>query len=77
MVKAIISTPLSREMPGEGLVHGKNVHFVNNKDEIYDAVVKIRDDKTYREQLERGAREYYERYLAPEVVMERILSSQG
>ena len=76
MGKAIISTPLSREMPGEGLVHGKNVHFVNNKDEIYDAVVKIRDDRVYREQLERGAREYYERYLAPEVVMERILSSQ-
>ncbi len=73
MGKAIISTPLTREMPGEGLVHGKNVHFVETTEEIYDAVVKIREDSEYREKLERGAREYYEKYLAPEVVIARIL----
>ena len=73
MGKAIISTPLSREMPGEGLVHGKNIHFVHSTDEIYDAVIKIRDDEVYRQQLEQGARAYYEKYLAPDVVIHRII----
>lgn len=74
MGKAIISTPLTREMPGEGLVHGKNVHFVHTMEDIYDAVVRIRDDADYRLQLEKGARKYYEEYLAPEVVIKRIVS---
>lgn len=74
MGKAIISTPLTREMPGEGLVHGKNVHFVHTTEEIYDAVIKIREDAAYRQQLEQGARAYYEKYLAPEVVIQRILN---
>ena len=73
MGKAIISMPLTREMPGEGLVHGENVHFVQSTDEIYDVVIKIKNDKTYREKLERGAREYYEKWLAPEVAIKRIL----
>ena len=73
MGKAIISTPLTREMPGEGLVHGRNIHFVNSTEEIYDAIIKIRDDAAYRQQLEQGARAYYEQYLAPEVVIQRII----
>ena len=73
MGKAIISTPLTREMPGEGLVHGKNVHFVQTPEEIYGAVIRIREDVEYRKQLEKGARAYYEQYLAPEVVVKRIL----
>lgn len=73
MGKAIISTPLTREMPGEGLIHGKNVHFVQTPEEIYDAVVRIREDAEYRKQLGKGARAYYEQYLAPEVVVKRIL----
>lgn len=73
MGKAIISTQLTREMPGEGLVHGKNVHFVQTPEEIYGAVIRIREDVEYRKQLEKGARAYYEQYLAPEVVISRIL----
>ena len=73
MGKAIISMPLTREMPGEGLVHGENVHFVESIDEIYDAVLRIRNNKTYREKLERGARHYYEKWLAPKVVIKRLL----
>ena len=65
--------PLTREMPGEGLVHGENVHFVQSADEIYNAVIKIKNDKAYREKLERGAREYYEKWLAPEVAIKRVL----
>ena len=74
MGKAIISMPLTREMPGEGLVHGKNAHFVNSPEEIYDAVLKIKNDISYRLNLEKGARNYYEKWLAPKVVIKRLLS---
>ena len=74
MGKAIISMPLTREMPGEGLVHGENVHFVNSPEEIYDAVLQIKNDSAYRERLEKGARSYYEKWLAPEVVIKRLMS---
>lgn len=77
MGKAIISSPLLREMPGEGLTHGKNIHIVNSLDEIYDAVVKINSDEHYRKQLEEGAREYYEKWIAPEVVIQRLLEKVG
>jgi glycosyltransferase involved in cell wall biosynthesis len=73
MGKAIISTPLTREMPGDGLVHGENVHFVKSEEEIYDAVVKINTDASYRRKLEQGARRYYEEWLAPEVVVRRLI----
>ena len=74
MGKAIISMPLTREMPGEGLVHGENVHFVNSSDEIYDAVIQIKNDTTYREKLEMGARRYFDKWLAPEKVVKRLIS---
>lgn len=73
MGKAIISTPLTREMPGDGLVHGENVHFVKSEEEIYDAVVKINTDASYRRKLEEGARRYYEEWLAPEVAVRRLI----
>lgn len=76
MGKAIISTPLTREMPAP-LEHGKHVHFVNSVDEIYDAVVKINSDEHYRKQLEEGAREYYDKWIAPEVVIQRLLEKVG
>lgn len=74
MGKAIISMPLTREMPGDGLVHGENVHFVESTDEIFNAVLKIKNDITYREKLEKGARDYYKKWLAPEVVIKRLIS---
>ena len=76
MGKAIISTPLTREMPAP-LEHGKHVHFVNSVDEIYDAVVKINSDELYRKQLEEGARKYYDQWIAPEVVIQRLLEKVG
>ena len=72
MGKAIISTPLTREMP-DPLEHSKHVHFVNSVDEIYNAVVKINSDEHYRKQLEKGARAYYEKWLAPEIVIKRLI----
>ena len=75
MGKAIISTPLTREMPGEGLRHGESIHFVESTDEIYDAVQRINTDEAYRRRLEQGARAYYEAYLAPKRVAERLVET--
>ena len=72
MGKAIISSPLSREMPSP-LVHGEHVHLVSSVDEIYDAIMKIKNDRDYRLHLERGARRYYEQWIAPKVVIQRII----
>ena len=76
MGKAIISTPLTREMPSP-LVHGKHVHFVNSVEEIYDAVVKINSDEHYRKKLQEGARQYYVKWIAPEIVIQRLLEKVG
>ena len=63
--KAIIATPLARAMPVP-LEHGRNVHLVDGSEAaIQDALQKICGDAAYRRQLEREARSYYERYLAP------------
>ena len=72
MGKAIISTPLTREMPAT-LIHGENVHFVERVEDIYNAVLQIKNDDEYREKLECGARAYYEKWLAPDVVIKRII----
>ncbi len=65
MGKAIISTPLSNELPSK-LVHGEHIHFVNNKDEMKEAVLKINSDINYRTKLENNARKYYENFVSPE-----------
>lgn len=75
MGKAIISTPLSRILPGEGLKHGENVHFVNTPEEIRDAILLLKSNKAYRQKLEKGSRTYYDKYLAPEVVVKYIIDT--
>lgn len=74
MGKAIISTPLSRAMPGDGLVHGKHIHYIQNINDLPDAILAIRNDRKYRKYLEQNARAYYEKYLSPEQVMKRIIN---
>ena len=77
MGKAIISSPLTRELPGPGLVHGENVHFVSSPEDIYPAVCKLRDDEAYRRHLEQGARKYYEQYISPSAAILRICDRLG
>lgn len=74
MGKAIISMPLSREMPGEGLIHGENIHFIASTEELEEAVAFIKTNVNYRKHLEQGARHYYEEYIAPEKVIKRLLN---
>ncbi|HEY5590909.1 MAG TPA: hypothetical protein VIK55_07805 [Paludibacter sp.] len=71
--KAIISTPLSNEMPSK-VEHGKNIHFVNNEEELRQAILKITNDDKYRLVLEQGALSYYNKYLKPSALIERLLN---
>lgn len=75
MGKAIISTPLLRELPFP-LEHKKHVHFVKSMEDIYEAVVSINKDEKYRRHLEHGARQYYENWLKPERVIQRIVDKK-
>ncbi len=75
--KAIISTDVGRVLPAP-LVHGENVHFVDGSEaSIREAVKRITSDDSYRAKLEAGAREYYESYLAPRRVIERVVHAAG
>ncbi|MGM9837772.1 MAG: glycosyltransferase [Paludibacteraceae bacterium] len=56
MGKAIISTPLSNDLPAP-LEHGVNIHFVDGSEEsIREAVLYIAENKTYRRRLEGGGK---------------------
>jgi glycosyltransferase involved in cell wall biosynthesis len=71
--KAIISTPLSNDLPAY-LEHGKNIHFLsgNSIEEIREAILKIHNDKGYKEKLEIGAHEYWEKYGTPRRTIELL-----
>lgn len=68
MGKAIISTPLSNDLPAP-LVHGEAVHFIENMDELPEAVLLLNNDVEYRKKLEHGSSAYYEKYVSPEAVI--------
>lgn len=70
--KAIISTPLNNAMPGEFL-SGKHYIEVQDEQEIENAVVSLKNNEEMRQALKRNAGEYYERFLAPDAVIKRIL----
>ncbi len=70
--KAIISTPLSNDLP-EPLIHGQSIHFVEDRiDSLREAVKYIIGHPDYKERLERGAREYWEKYGTPEKSLDLI-----
>jgi len=75
MGKAIISTPLSNELP-EKLVHGENVHIVSNIEEMEFAINLLLKDNDYRKLLENGAKTYYLKYVDPKSVIENILNTK-
>ncbi len=72
--KAIISTPLKREMPAP-LIHGKDIHFVDGTGgSMLKAITLIHENRNYKEELELNARKYYENYLSPEKVIEKLFT---
>lgn len=70
--KAIVSTPLTREMP-EPLAHGRHVHFINSPEEIPAVQALLLNDAAYRRRLESGARRYWEQHLTPEVIVRSVV----
>jgi glycosyltransferase involved in cell wall biosynthesis len=73
--KAIISTDLGRVLPAP-MLHGEHIHFVDGSEaSIREAVERITGDDTYRGKLEAGARVYYDAYLAPRRVIERVIDA--
>ena len=70
--KAIISTPLSNDLPVP-LTHGVNIHFVeDNVDSMREAINYIIENHNYRESLERGAKAYWASYGTPERSLELL-----
>jgi glycosyltransferase involved in cell wall biosynthesis len=71
--KAIISTPFDRQLPAP-LEHGKHIHYVDGSPEsIKEAIKFIIQNRGYKGNLERSAREYYLTYLQPTSVVKRLL----
>ena len=68
MGKAIISTPLSNDLPAP-LIHGESIHFVNNQKELIEAIQLLNENEGYRMKLEKNARDYYEKYVSPEAAI--------
>lgn len=73
MGKAIISTPLSNDLP-HPLHHNKELFIVNNVEELESAIDILSGDKELREKLEKNARAYFDKYVSPPKVMEYILA---
>lgn len=73
--KAIISLPLSRDMP-EPVRHGHHIHVVDgSRQSMKEGIARVVEDPPYRRHLERSAREYYLKHLAPEVVIARLVQA--
>ena len=74
MGKVVISTPLLNEMPFD-FQHGKQIHFVRSENEIQTAIEMITNDSLYAQRLEKGALEYFEKYLAPEKTITYLINN--
>ncbi len=67
MGKAIISTPLSNDLP-KPLIHGEHIHIIKNssKETIREAVIYLTEHPEYRRKLEINAKIYWDSYGTPE-----------
>ena len=73
MGKAVISTPLSREL-SVPMEHGVHMHLTDgSQEEIAAAVEKILHEPGYREKLEAGMRSYFQQTIAPQPFVELML----
>lgn len=73
MGKAIVSTPLSRVLPGNLIDHQHLLYTDGNMSDITEKVNKIILSENLRNELESNAKIYFENYLAPKEVIKRLL----
>lgn len=70
--KAIISTPISNELPAP-LEHGKHIHIVSGEEkDIQEAITLLLNNPDYRASLEKNAYAYYREYVAPVQSIKRL-----
>ena len=72
MGKAIISTRLINEMPGN-FDYEKKVIMVDDDIQIGDAIDQLRENTNLREKMEKKAFLYFSEHLSPEAVVEKII----
>ncbi|MGL2964115.1 glycosyltransferase [Flavobacterium sp. RSB2_4_14] len=70
MGKAIISTPLSNDLPTKI----ESIHFVSTVEELGIAIERILNDNEYRMSLEEASRKYYREYSSPASVIKRMVT---
>ena len=72
MGKCIISTKLLNDLPYP-LEHGVNIHFVENTEEsMAEAIEYILSHPDYRHKLEKGARDYWNKYGTPQASLKLL-----
>lgn len=72
--KAIISTPLSRELPSP-LKDKEHLIFTDGSyEDILNKINLLFTNELLRRELEKNARDYFDKFLEPEVVINRILN---
>ena len=74
MGKAIITTPLSNDLPVE-LVENQDLLIVNNKKDLQKAIESLLYDKALRQKLEQSARQYWDKIANPKSVILSILQN--
>ncbi len=67
MGKAIISTPLSNDLPAP-LVHGEHIHIIKDYsiETIKEAITYIMQNKEYRLNLQANAKKYWKEFCTPQ-----------
>ena len=74
MGKAIITTPLSNDLPVE-LVENQDLLIVNNEKDLQKAIESLLYDKALRQKLEQSARQYWDKIANPKSVILSILQN--
>jgi len=72
MGKAIISTEITNVMPGV-FRPGEHYLLVHNEHEMVEMIKLLREDDSLRGKLENNAKQYFEEYLTPSKMIERII----
>jgi glycosyltransferase involved in cell wall biosynthesis len=71
--KAIISTPLSNDLPVP-LIHGEHIHIINNDspEEMKKAILYIANNDEYRKKLETNVKAYWKKFGTPQKSLELL-----
>lgn len=73
MGKAIISTPLANEL-SEPLIHGRHIYLIDDIKDMDTAINILLNDDELLFRLEKNAKDYYNKFVAPAKVVEQIIN---